>query len=380
MKYWYLDSLRWIAILLVLFSHIHFTGVSVPAWRQNWAIWVSLFFLVSAYTICLSQEKSNQDWNTFFQKRFFRIYPLFFLIITAVYILYFFRSIFSSVWENINPHLNYFLHLGFLYGFFPSWINSFHLWEWSLFSESWFYLLFPIFWKVCKNSIKNTIFLVIFLALISTLWHFYMDPNPIGKNIPERWLFVYYFPLRHIVSFWLGILLFHIHKLIDNKNFSNKNKTKDSNKVNFFSLKNILENKQNLKKILFLITFFWTFYLVFLWIDWKSISFFHTNIYFFFLILAFMLGSYKLIDKNFLQYVWKISYSLYLLNLPIIFIAWNIIARYNLDKTLVSIFAILVLFLIANQTYKFELAWINLRKNLPFKKNQSKAAIDNFGL
>lgn len=358
MKYWFLDSLRWIAILIVVFSHIHFTGIEVPNWWQNWAIWVSLFFIVSAYTICLSQEKSNQDWKTFFQKRFFRIYPLFFLIITIIYILYFFWSIFWSVWENINPHLNYFLHLSFLYGFHPNWINSFHLWEWSLFSEAIFYLLFPIFWYITKNSFFKSIILTLFLYQISKYWTIFMNENDIWKNFSQWWLFVYYFPLKHLFSFSLGILIFHIHNFL-NSNFSNKIETNN----NFFSLKIF-------KIILFLIMILWSIYIFNIWQNWKVISFLHTNIYFFFLVLSFMIWNFKI---KILEHIWKISYSLYLLNLPIIFIFWHLTWKYNLDKTLATIFAFVVLFFLANQTYKFEIWGINLRKKV-FNK------LDNFWL
>ncbi|HEY9657997.1 MAG TPA: acyltransferase family protein [Allocoleopsis sp.] len=83
MKLQSIDSLRGIAILLVILVHTSKSveGLSFPisAISNYGQMGVQLFFIVSAYTLCLSMERRREERLkevNFFIRRFFRIAPL----------------------------------------------------------------------------------------------------------------------------------------------------------------------------------------------------------------------------------------------------------------------------------------------------------------
>lgn len=82
----YIDSLRGIAILMVVLVHttlnVRVTNQSLNAIGLYGQMGVQLFFIASALTLCLSLERTiyTENWLGFFYlKRFFRIAPLYYL-------------------------------------------------------------------------------------------------------------------------------------------------------------------------------------------------------------------------------------------------------------------------------------------------------------
>jgi peptidoglycan/LPS O-acetylase OafA/YrhL len=94
-RYDHIDALRAIAALLVVWMHVSEVFVRLPgttgAWAFEWAftvnfgrIGVALFFIVSGFVIPSSLKSSEDRWGElgrFAIKRFFRLYPLFWLSI-----------------------------------------------------------------------------------------------------------------------------------------------------------------------------------------------------------------------------------------------------------------------------------------------------------
>lgn len=79
------------AVAVVLFHFAHLTSVAVPAAlgfvAADFAKGVYLFFVLSAFSLMHSTERQvdRPDWVTaFFTKRFWRIAPLFYLILAAL--------------------------------------------------------------------------------------------------------------------------------------------------------------------------------------------------------------------------------------------------------------------------------------------------------
>jgi peptidoglycan/LPS O-acetylase OafA/YrhL len=87
----WLDALRGIAVLFVIYEHVGpylLTGVhtaTVP-WFPSGRVGVLLFFLVSGYIIPASLEKRG-NVRAFLVSRFFRLYPLYIVALTAVVLL-----------------------------------------------------------------------------------------------------------------------------------------------------------------------------------------------------------------------------------------------------------------------------------------------------
>jgi peptidoglycan/LPS O-acetylase OafA/YrhL len=89
----YIDSLRGIAILMVVLVHttlnVRVTNQSLNAIGLYGQMGVQLFFIASAFTLCLSLERTiyTENWLGFFYlKRFFRIAPLYYLGIIVYFL------------------------------------------------------------------------------------------------------------------------------------------------------------------------------------------------------------------------------------------------------------------------------------------------------
>ena len=100
MKYESINFFRGIAVLMVVFIHTYnffdFGNSEYPADFLKYVEWgqygVQFFFILSAFTLCnsfqYSLEKGEKNMiRNFYLKRFFRIYPLY-LVILLVFLVY----------------------------------------------------------------------------------------------------------------------------------------------------------------------------------------------------------------------------------------------------------------------------------------------------
>lgn len=338
-KYDFLDGLRWLAILLVLLSHIHYTGFDIWDFFHIWLIGVPLFFMISAYTLALSQDKKGiEKWRMkhFFLRRFFRIYPLYIVAIIAIFMLWYAGIVAKR--SNFNEWLfsrsNLLAHITFTNGFSSAFMNSFRLGEWSLFNEIWFYILFVVVFPVVMSSFRKTLFFVWWMGGL------YIVRNLTAIKIWLDATYIYQFPLYHLVDFSLGLLLlFHIHK-------------------NYFQ-KHILTTMQwAILSVMVLI--------LFVGLLWAYSQWFYINhllrILSLFLIsscVLLYLPLTKLLSSKILVYLGKVSYSVYLLNLPILCMIgyYNPFSQYPIYN---AFLAWVMLVVISSLTYKYEEFGISL--------------------
>ena len=351
-KYDFLDSLRWIAILLVLVVHLHYIWLPIGGKLWFGVIWVPLFFMVSAYTLALSQDNqsTNQDPNMrkkFFIKRVFRIFPLFFVVISGIFAWsYIYPEIFWYIWEHITWVVNYLAHIFFVYGFSPLTMNTFGIWEWSLFSEIFFYCLFPFIFAFAGKSAKNS-----YIWLWVSLW-IYILWNGLTLLAQSKWLtswfaewstYIYHFPLYHFVDFALGFVLLWLHK----KYFDNK----------------ISSQTISLISIIHLLAWWWVIYM---YTRWVYINHILRLVILFGLVFVAMQWwwIYKILLNRVSEYFGKISYSLYLLNLPVFAICAKVIQYYDINIYIWTVSTALLLIWIASISYKFEIWWMGLWKKV----------------
>ena len=168
-RYAYIDALRGWAIIGVLFAHITLVGTVIyPSWLYETATvyvgprGVQLFFVVSAFTLCLSwynrKQKEKHVLTNFYIRRFFRIAPLFYL--AFAYFLYL-----QGFWNgNLNHYsfANIATTILFLNGFFPAWINNIVYGGWTIAVEMTFYALFPFL--VSKIQSIRTSLIILFIS------------------------------------------------------------------------------------------------------------------------------------------------------------------------------------------------------------------------
>lgn len=130
-----------IAILLVTFYHLYCVGLRplyMHAFRIGY-IGVDIFILLSGFGLCYSYNKN--DLQSFYRKRFLRIYPLYFvsaLFHTSFNVIVLKNK--ESIWDGFCDltTLSYYR------------LGGHHV-EWYLSALFLFYALFPLFYYVVKK-------------------------------------------------------------------------------------------------------------------------------------------------------------------------------------------------------------------------------------
>ncbi|HLZ13833.1 MAG TPA: acyltransferase [Candidatus Acidoferrum sp.] len=174
-----LDGIRGVAILSVLcFHYISMEGLASPGSiadrLQRLVILggtgVDLFFVLSGFLIggiLLDAKDSPRFFATFYTRRFFRIFPVYYLWITAYIFVALFggKRLLALSHSGIAPPLNFdvYSHYLFIQNFF---LDRFHhlagAWfdhTWSLAVEEQFYLVIPLLvWLFSRRALK--IFLI----------------------------------------------------------------------------------------------------------------------------------------------------------------------------------------------------------------------------
>lgn len=191
-----LDGWRGISILAVIFGHCWVYRFSTatehsPKFLMHFA-WhageggVCVFFVISGFVITrllLSEEQRNGSISirSFYVRRFFRIIPVFYLLLFVVSVLNLLRVISSG----LSPTLAAALFLRNTRLSHPEWFTG-H--AWSLAVEEQFYLCFPLFLLLTKPHHRRrwmgfTLVLVLlwsFLAQYAGLKGFFLDGTILG--------------------------------------------------------------------------------------------------------------------------------------------------------------------------------------------------------
>jgi len=159
-----LDGLRGAMSLWVLLGHTcAFTGMNfIPVLRSpHYAVdgFMILSGFLMAYHYLLRAEKEPwtkpRTWTTFYIRRFFRLSPLYYLLLIPAYLLKAQYDHWKAVVETVvdvaqrapdNPAVTWqhvALHISYLFGLSPTYHASLVLPDWSLSLEMQFYLVFP---------------------------------------------------------------------------------------------------------------------------------------------------------------------------------------------------------------------------------------------
>ncbi len=153
---------------------IHFAGMGVP-----------IFFAVSGFCIHLSFQQQGQQWQSFFLRRFFRLYPAY----AAAVIL------FAFFYENNNHDLwsQVFYHLLLIHNYNETAFHTINGSFWTIAIEVQLYLIYPLLlWLVARLGWKWTL---------------------ISLAICEMFLQGWDAALYQIVSFSGNVSPFALHKL-----------------------------------------------------------------------------------------------------------------------------------------------------------------------
>ena len=182
MKLNYIDSIRGVAILMVILGHIgqEVRGLSlIPHLLTSYGqMGVQLFFVASSYTLCLSarnRASESHPIKKYAIRRFFRIAPIYYIGLLG----YFLVNVFL-LWNKGGTiaipdkytFTNVIANLLFIHGFYPSANNNIVPGGWSIGTEMAFYVLFPILFYYDKKinlQLKNGLFLIFAVLAFSQL-------------------------------------------------------------------------------------------------------------------------------------------------------------------------------------------------------------------
>lgn len=184
----YLDLIRIVCFLMVTSFHfsiavedfgidaavVLYRGVISIGWG---AIATSCFFMVSGAAL-IYRYKDNFSLKEFYKKRFFGLYPLFWLAYLFVFLEFFYHH--RSM--PAVPKINFLLSVLGIDGYFNEWIPTFYMvGEWFLGTLVMLYLLFPIYRMVmcrCKYILP-----AVFFAASIVLVFYNPFPMAIDKNL-----------------------------------------------------------------------------------------------------------------------------------------------------------------------------------------------------
>ena len=207
-----IDALRGMAALYILLYHLALIpqpNLIVPRWARSFVLTggtaVSMFFIVSAFCLCLSmgfRKQEPQITLQFYLRRFFRIAPLFYVWIVISLVRDKFWLGVTHSWTDVL------LSVFFGFNFVPGKQEGFVWASWILSIQMVFYLLFPIIYRYVNNCSKSLgfFFLTLLTAAGYTIIITYLP-------IPDfqRPAFLQFSFLRHLPFFALGMVAFFLY-------------------------------------------------------------------------------------------------------------------------------------------------------------------------
>ncbi|MER9196494.1 acyltransferase [Mesorhizobium sp. M0152] len=170
-RYAYLSALRGIAALWVISVHVaHMPQphMELPPWFDLYVangVWgVQLFFVVSTFSLCLMQPSHADEQRPllgFALRRFFRIAPLFYLLVAFTILSNFNPANFPLNVKTILSNVTFIFNLMPGYGYQTSIVLA----GWTIGTEMMFYLIFPFVYARTKNVWSATAAMLISLAV-----------------------------------------------------------------------------------------------------------------------------------------------------------------------------------------------------------------------
>lgn len=213
----FIDALRGIAAAYVALYHLgHMTGEVkiVPDWlnpvTNAGGTGVMLFFVLSAFTLCLSMDQRRLDEErplvNYYLRRFFRIAPLFyvFLVISIAR-----DAIAFNAWHSPGEIArSVFFVFNLKHGSEQGIVWA----SWTIGVEMLFYVAFPLFYKIADNLGKSIALLLIAISL-RMIWHNFVSiaiPDPASSNSFYQMSF-----LHHVPTFLVGVVSYHVYKMMN---------------------------------------------------------------------------------------------------------------------------------------------------------------------
>jgi peptidoglycan/LPS O-acetylase OafA/YrhL len=316
-----LDGLRGIFSLMIVIFHYDpriipdFLGENFII-RQSW-IFVEFFFVLSGYVISYNYSKIETpvELKLFVKKRFIRLYPL--LLFTTLFFLLFesFSNVFlinyTNTPESVSSLFYKTIDTLFLTNSTPILGNGGGMNgpSWSISSEMISYLVFGIIIFISQPKYRLLIF--VFVVLLSGLFQVLFRDLDLDLSF-----------LRGTLSFSLGVLL--------------------------YNLSHIKFRVSNYFELIIPLIVLWSMYLINSESEYDQIHRIVTVNFVFFISIGILLKTNgvisRFLEQRFIQYLGKISYSIYLNHLIVITLFSRLIfSLIKIDQTLFSQLIVLII-------------------------------------
>lgn len=217
-KYQYIDSLRGIAVLLVILVHIYYVldntadyfdydGIFLIVIRGG-AYGVQLFFIVSAYTLMMSHYNRLDEPNktrSFFIRRFFRIAPMYYLAIIYFTLDKYLQFNLTDPDFSAIPVRSLLSNVFFTNALIPEHTNNYVPGGWSVSVEFLFYFTLPLICQKIK-SFNSALLLFLITLVVAIMVDPYIKAHTQFPYFHEYNFFVQLpvFPLGIMAYFYLN--------------------------------------------------------------------------------------------------------------------------------------------------------------------------------
>lgn len=211
-----IHGLRGIAALAVVLFHLEHIGrVDPPAFfsfiGRDFGYSVHLFFIVSAFSLMYSTERrtDHPGWVAeYFLKRFFRIAPLFYLIIGFELARQF---AFGGIRVSVTDIL---MNVTFTFGFVP--LAGFVWGGWSVGVEMIFYALFPVVLLLIRSH-RSALGLVLVTIVTSYAMRTGLHEQHLATNPRPQWDWSYFAFASNVCFFAMGIYAYRLSQTFGDK-------------------------------------------------------------------------------------------------------------------------------------------------------------------
>lgn len=210
-----LASLRFLAAMMIFVLHIS-GRLGVPNLRSVFALGsgVSFFYVLSGFILTYVYFKPGVaiNWKSFFRKRFFRLWPLHFLMLIVVLLVA------PKVQQSLSSKL---IEIPLQLTLTQSWLGSvpialgFNGPSWSVSTEFGFYLLFPFLLKLYRH-----IYLTFAVAVILTAGVIFVAMLTHGSTSEWLWGALKVHPFGRLIEFIFGICTAKLFLNFDSKSLS----------------------------------------------------------------------------------------------------------------------------------------------------------------
>lgn len=212
---------RFVAAVLIVVFHfgsgpMHFANTYIQFLFKQANVGVSYFFMLSGFVMIIAYHKKTKvNFINYMHNRFARIYPVYFLALLLLLVLFIISKRVSL--------LDFLLNVLMIQAWIPGKALVFNIAAWSISVEFLFYVVFPFFynrWYSKINYKKLIIPIVLFWIVSQGLYHYMIFQESFLNFIYDN-VDIKYHPLFHLNEFLIGNLagLFFIKNSHKTKNY-----------------------------------------------------------------------------------------------------------------------------------------------------------------